>query len=192
MDLNYSKDELAFRDEVRSWLAANLPPDLRDKVANYDELGRDDLLRWHRILATKGWVAPVLAARNGAAPAGTSCSATSSRRNAATRARRRSSRSACAMCAPGAAPLRHRRRRSSASCRASTTATISGARAIRSRARARTSRRCKTRAVRRGRPLRRQRPEDLDHARPFRRLDLLPRAHRLRAGEEARKASPSC
>ena len=31
---------------------------LRDKVANYDELGREDLLRWHKILAKKGWVAP--------------------------------------------------------------------------------------------------------------------------------------
>ena len=31
MDLNYSPEELAFRDEVRSWLAANLPADLREK-----------------------------------------------------------------------------------------------------------------------------------------------------------------
>jgi alkylation response protein AidB-like acyl-CoA dehydrogenase len=58
MDLNYSREELAFRDEVRGWLAANLPQDLRDKVANYEELSKDDLLRWHRILAKKGWVAP--------------------------------------------------------------------------------------------------------------------------------------
>ena len=58
MDLNYSREELAFRDEVRGWLNANLPQDLRDKVTNYDELGREDLLRWHRILAKKGWVAP--------------------------------------------------------------------------------------------------------------------------------------
>ncbi|OGA15755.1 MAG: pimeloyl-CoA dehydrogenase large subunit [Betaproteobacteria bacterium RIFCSPLOWO2_02_FULL_66_14] len=58
MDLNYSQEELAFRDEVRAWLNANLPQDLRDKVANYGELGREDLLRWHRILAKKGWVAP--------------------------------------------------------------------------------------------------------------------------------------
>jgi hypothetical protein len=58
MDLNYSQEELAFRDEVRGWLAANLPQDLRDKVARYEELSKDDLLRWHRILAKKGWVAP--------------------------------------------------------------------------------------------------------------------------------------
>jgi alkylation response protein AidB-like acyl-CoA dehydrogenase len=58
MDLNYSHEELAFRDEVRSWLNANLPQDLCHKVANYEELNREDLLRWHRILAKKGWVAP--------------------------------------------------------------------------------------------------------------------------------------
>ncbi|HEX2651510.1 MAG TPA: acyl-CoA dehydrogenase family protein [Burkholderiales bacterium] len=58
MDLNYSQEESAFRDEVRSWLNANLPKSLRDKVANYEELGREDLLGWHRILAKKGWVAP--------------------------------------------------------------------------------------------------------------------------------------
>jgi len=58
MDLNYSQEELSFRDEVRSWLEANLPQDLRDKMARYDHLSRDDLVRWHKILAKKGWVAP--------------------------------------------------------------------------------------------------------------------------------------
>ena len=36
MDLNYSPEELAFRDEVRAWLRENLPADLRDKVASYE------------------------------------------------------------------------------------------------------------------------------------------------------------
>ncbi|MEN9775737.1 MAG: hypothetical protein RL322_2807 [Pseudomonadota bacterium] len=58
MNLNYSREELAFRDEVRSWLRDNLPNDLRDKVLEYRHLDKDDLLRWHRILAKKGWVAP--------------------------------------------------------------------------------------------------------------------------------------
>jgi alkylation response protein AidB-like acyl-CoA dehydrogenase len=58
MDLNYSAEETAFRDEVRAWLHENLPDELRDKVVNYKELGKDELLRWHRILAKKGWVAP--------------------------------------------------------------------------------------------------------------------------------------
>ena len=58
MDLNYSSEELAFRDEVRAWLRENLPEDLRAKTAAGDHLDKEDLLRWHRILAKKGWVAP--------------------------------------------------------------------------------------------------------------------------------------
>jgi alkylation response protein AidB-like acyl-CoA dehydrogenase len=58
MDLNYSADDLAFRDQVSAWLRDNLPADLRDKVTRYRPLVRDDLLRWHRILADKGWIAP--------------------------------------------------------------------------------------------------------------------------------------
>jgi hypothetical protein len=54
MDLNYSSDELAFRDEVRAWLTANLPQELKDQA----HLPKDQLMRWHRILAKKGWVAP--------------------------------------------------------------------------------------------------------------------------------------
>ncbi len=58
MDLNYSPAELAFRDEARGWLSASLPADLREKVVNYDRLSKEDLLRWHRILAKQGWIAP--------------------------------------------------------------------------------------------------------------------------------------
>src|SRR6266851_1420817 len=58
MDLNYSAEEVAFRDGVRVWLVENLPKDLKDKVERYEHLSREDLLRWHRILAGKGWVAP--------------------------------------------------------------------------------------------------------------------------------------
>ena len=58
MDLNYSPDEAAFRDEARAWIGANLPNELRDKVLNYRELSKDDLLRWHKTLAKKGWIAP--------------------------------------------------------------------------------------------------------------------------------------
>jgi alkylation response protein AidB-like acyl-CoA dehydrogenase len=58
MDMSYSPEETAFRDEVRGWLRENLPGDLRGKVASYAHLSKEDLLRWHRILAKKGWIAP--------------------------------------------------------------------------------------------------------------------------------------
>src|SRR3989440_6880517 len=58
MDLNYSPDELAFRDEVRTWTGANRPAALREKVERYEPLSKDELLRWHRMLPKQGWVAP--------------------------------------------------------------------------------------------------------------------------------------
>ena len=57
MGLNYSAEETAFRDEIRSWIEANLPDDIREKVVNYQELTKDDYIRWHKLLAAKGWVA---------------------------------------------------------------------------------------------------------------------------------------
>ncbi len=58
MDLNYSAEETAFRDEVRAWIEASLPDDIREKVVTYQDLSKDDYTRWHKILADKGWVAP--------------------------------------------------------------------------------------------------------------------------------------
>jgi alkylation response protein AidB-like acyl-CoA dehydrogenase len=58
MDLSYSSEELSFRNEVRDWIAANLPTDLREKVQNYRALSKEDYLRWHKILAIKGWSVP--------------------------------------------------------------------------------------------------------------------------------------
>ena len=58
MDLSYSTEELSFRNEVREWLAANLPSDLREKVQSYRHLSKEDYLRWHKILAAKGWSVP--------------------------------------------------------------------------------------------------------------------------------------
>ncbi len=58
MDLSYSPEELAFRNEVRGWLAENLPADIRAKVVGYHGLSKDDFIRWHKILAAKGWAVP--------------------------------------------------------------------------------------------------------------------------------------
>jgi alkylation response protein AidB-like acyl-CoA dehydrogenase len=58
MDLNYTSDDLAFRDQVRAFLEAELPQDLQHKVLNHLRLSKDDYVRWHRILARQGWVAP--------------------------------------------------------------------------------------------------------------------------------------
>jgi alkylation response protein AidB-like acyl-CoA dehydrogenase len=57
MDLEYTADERAFRDEVRAFVAKSLPPGLAAKVHEGKRLSREDFLLWHRILAEQGWVA---------------------------------------------------------------------------------------------------------------------------------------
>ena len=58
MDLNYSARDQEFRAEVRSFLAANLPASLQDKVRKHLRLKREDYVRWHQIVARQGWAAP--------------------------------------------------------------------------------------------------------------------------------------
>jgi alkylation response protein AidB-like acyl-CoA dehydrogenase len=58
MDLNFTAAEQAFRTEVRAFVAANLPADIRKRVLNGLHLGRDDQMRWHQVLAQHGWGAP--------------------------------------------------------------------------------------------------------------------------------------
>ncbi|NBW75335.1 MAG: pimeloyl-CoA dehydrogenase large subunit [Sphingomonadaceae bacterium] len=58
MDIDFSPEDLAFRDEVRTFIAENYPADLRGKQDEGDELSKEDFLSWHRILHKKGWVAP--------------------------------------------------------------------------------------------------------------------------------------
>jgi alkylation response protein AidB-like acyl-CoA dehydrogenase len=58
MDLNYSPEDLVFRDTVRAFLDANLPADLQQKVRKHLRLSKEDYVRWHRIVAKQGWVAP--------------------------------------------------------------------------------------------------------------------------------------
>lgn len=57
MDLQYTDKELAFRDEVRAFLKAELPEELAEKVRNSDEMSKEDHERWHAILNAKGWLA---------------------------------------------------------------------------------------------------------------------------------------
>ncbi len=58
MDLDFSPEDNAFREEVRTWLAENYPPELRARQASEDALSKEDYFSWHRILAKKGWAVP--------------------------------------------------------------------------------------------------------------------------------------
>jgi len=56
MDLNFTAEEQAFRQDVRQWVAENLPKDISHKVHNALRLSRDDLQRWAKILGKKRWL----------------------------------------------------------------------------------------------------------------------------------------
>jgi hypothetical protein len=58
MNLDFSAEDIAFRDEVRAFIAENYPAELRGKQDEGDELSKEDFLSWHKVLAKKGWVAP--------------------------------------------------------------------------------------------------------------------------------------
>ncbi|MGH8026776.1 MAG: acyl-CoA dehydrogenase family protein [Pseudoxanthomonas sp.] len=59
MDLDFNQEEQAFRDEVRRFLAAELPADIRDRMRRDDASRiRDDIRQWQKILHAKGWGAP--------------------------------------------------------------------------------------------------------------------------------------
>ena len=57
MNLNYTPEELAFRDEVRAFLEASLPADIATRVKGYRRLTKGDHQRWQRILSAQGWYA---------------------------------------------------------------------------------------------------------------------------------------
>jgi alkylation response protein AidB-like acyl-CoA dehydrogenase len=58
MNLDFSPEDVAFRDEVRAFIAENYPAGLREKQEEGEEMAKEDFLSWHRTLAKKGWVAP--------------------------------------------------------------------------------------------------------------------------------------
>jgi len=57
MDLRFTADEEAFRDEVRSFLAEALPEELARKVRNAQSLTQEDMAGWHAALNARGALA---------------------------------------------------------------------------------------------------------------------------------------
>jgi alkylation response protein AidB-like acyl-CoA dehydrogenase len=57
MDLNFSPEEAAFREEAREFLRTRLPGDISRKVLEHRRLDKDHYVRWQKILFEKGWIA---------------------------------------------------------------------------------------------------------------------------------------
>jgi alkylation response protein AidB-like acyl-CoA dehydrogenase len=58
MNLNYTSEELSFRDQVSAFVRANLPADISRKVLEHKRLNKEDYVRWQKILHKQGWIAP--------------------------------------------------------------------------------------------------------------------------------------
>lgn len=59
MDAHLSPDDLAFRNEVRTFLRENLPDHIRRQTElTPSYVSKEDTRTWHKILHAKGWIAP--------------------------------------------------------------------------------------------------------------------------------------
>ncbi len=57
MNLEFSPEEIAFREEVREFIRENYPEELKG-VRTREDLTREQFLAWHKVLGKKGWAAP--------------------------------------------------------------------------------------------------------------------------------------
>ena len=56
MDINFSKEDIAFRDEVRDWLANDYPKHVKEKTDSGITINKQDLVDFHKALSNKGWM----------------------------------------------------------------------------------------------------------------------------------------
>lgn len=64
-DIFHSDDDLAFRKEIRSFIEANLPSELRERLRAGFFAKSEDIRNWQRILARHGYAAPSWPAQYG-------------------------------------------------------------------------------------------------------------------------------
>jgi len=58
MDMSFTPEQHAFREEVRSWIDEAMPPEMKKKAQDNAHFPHADTMAWHKILYAKGWIAP--------------------------------------------------------------------------------------------------------------------------------------
>ena len=58
MDLRFTPEEIAFRDEVRQFFRTQVPAEIRRKVSEGRGLTREDIVTSQRVLNARGWAVP--------------------------------------------------------------------------------------------------------------------------------------
>ena len=56
MDINFSKEDLSFREEVRDWLENDYPKHVKEKTDQDITISKQDLIDFHKALSKKGWM----------------------------------------------------------------------------------------------------------------------------------------
>lgn len=57
MDLNFSEEDISFQSEVRDFLTNEYPDDIKEKQDKRIPLEKEEVIRWQKLLASKGWFA---------------------------------------------------------------------------------------------------------------------------------------
>jgi len=65
MDMSFTPEQQAFRQEVREWIAGAMPPEMKRNAENGAAFDQQATMEWHRILYAKGWIAPAWPAEYG-------------------------------------------------------------------------------------------------------------------------------
>ena len=58
MNLEFTVEQQAFREQVRTWLTETLPPEFAAKVRHGRVLNKTEQEQWHALLNSQGWLAP--------------------------------------------------------------------------------------------------------------------------------------
>ena len=58
MDMSYTPEQSAFRQEVRDWIQSAMPPRIKKKAEQGASFEHEETTEWHKILYKKGWIAP--------------------------------------------------------------------------------------------------------------------------------------
>jgi alkylation response protein AidB-like acyl-CoA dehydrogenase len=67
MDLNFSTEDLAFREDVQAFIRSHLPEAVRQKLKRGIPANRQETIDWQRALNTRGWATPGWPAEHGGA-----------------------------------------------------------------------------------------------------------------------------
>ncbi|GIT21203.1 MAG: hypothetical protein CM1200mP40_08850 [Gammaproteobacteria bacterium] len=58
MNADFTAEDLAFQDEVRTFLQNEFPAEYREKIDANIRLSKEEIINWQKILYKKGWAVP--------------------------------------------------------------------------------------------------------------------------------------